>query len=142
MTSIMKKRIISFLLVTLMMACTAVPAFARASDYLDDYYVDLYSPRNGTMSVAVVVNGVGVLDKIGIRRIDIEQKVNGTWTYYDTLDAVDHPEFYTYNARTYLNEILFDGTPGVSYRVTVMVYAQRGSGSDTGYIPSMAATCK
>lgn len=138
----MKKRIISFLLATLMMACTAVSAFARASDYLDDYYVDLYAAGNGKMVVQVVVNGVGILDKIGVRRIDIEQKVNGTWTYYDTLDAVEHPEFYTYNARTYLNEIPFDGTPGVSYRVTVMVYAQRGSGSDTGYISSMAETCK
>lgn len=29
-----------------------------------------------------------------------------------TLDAVEHPEFYTYNACTYLDEIPFDGTPG------------------------------
>lgn len=138
----MKKRIVSFLLVSLVMACTAVPAFARSSAYLDDYYVDLYATGDGGMSVAVVVNGVGILDRIGITRIDIEQKVNGKWTYYDTLDAVDHPEFYTYNARTYLNEIPFDGTPGISYRVTVMVAAFRGSGSDTGYISSVPELCK
>lgn len=137
----MKKRIVTCLLVVLMMACTAVPAFARASYYLDDYYVDLYATGNGGMSVAVVVNGVGVLDKIGVRRIDIEQKINGEWIYYDTLDAVEHPEFYVYNARTYLNEIPFNGTPGVSYRVTVMVYAQRDSGSDTGYVPSLPELC-
>lgn len=138
----MKKRVVSFLLVVLMMACTAVPAFARASDYLDDYYVDLYASGNNKMSVAVVVNGVGVLDKIGITRINIEQKVNGKWTYYDTLDSVDHPEFYVYDSRSYLNIIPFEGTPGVSYRVTVLVAAIRGSGSDTGYISSMSATCK
>ena len=138
----MKKRIVACLLVVLMMAYTAVPAFARASDYLDDYYVDLYATGDGGMSVAVVVNGVGVLDKIGVRRNDIEQKVDGKWVYYDTLDAVEHPEFYVYDARTYLNEIPFDGTPGISYRVTVMVYAQRGSGSDTGYISSLSEVCK
>lgn len=138
----MKKRIVACLLVVLMMAYTAVPAFARASDYLDDYYVDLYATGDGGMSVAVVVNGVGVLDKIGVRRIDIEQKVDGKWVYYDTLDAVEHPEFYVYDACTYLNEIPFDGTPGISYRVTVMVYAQRGSGSDTGYISSLSEVCK
>lgn len=137
----MKKRIVTCLLVVLMMACSAVPAFARASDYLDDYYVDLYAAGNGKMVVQVVVNGVGILDKIGVRRIDIEQKVNGDWIYYDTLDAVEHPEFYVYNARTYLNEISFYGTPGISYRVTVMVYAQRDSGSDTGYIPSLPEVC-
>lgn len=137
----MKKKIVSFLLVALMMASTAVPAFARASDYLDNYGVDLYANGDGEMVVQVIVNGVGVLDKIGVRRIDIEQKINGEWIYYDTLDAVEHPEFYVYNARTYLNEIPFNGTPGVSYRVTVMVYAQRGSGSDTGYIPSLSEVC-
>lgn len=129
-------------MVLLVMATTTIPAFARASDYLDDYYVSLYAAGNGEMRVAVVVNGVGILDKIGVTRIDIEQKVNGKWIYYDTLDSVDHPEFYTYNARTYLNEIPFDGTPGVSYRVTVKVYAGRGSGSDTGYVPSPVSTCK
>lgn len=138
----MKKKIVSFLLVALMMASTAVPAFARASDYLDNYGVDLYANGDGEMVVQVIVNGVGVLDKIGVRRIDIEQKVDGKWEYYDTLDAVEHPEFYVYDARTYLNEIPFDGTPGVSYRVTVMVYAQRGSGSDTGYISSLSEVCK
>lgn len=138
----MKKKIVSFLLAVLMMAFSAVPAFARASDYLDDYFVDLYANGDGEMVVQVVVNGVGVLDKIGVRRIDIEHKVNGSWTYYDTLDAVEHPEFYVYDARTYLNEIPFEGTPGDFYRVTVMVYAQRGSGSDTGYVSSASALCR
>lgn len=138
----MKKRVLSFLMVLLVMATTTIPAFARASDYLDDYYVSLYAAGNGEMRVAVVVNGVGVLDRIGITRIDIEQKIGGTWTYYDTLDAAEHPEFYVRNARTYLNEIPFEGTPGVSYRVTVMVSAMRGSGSDTGYVSSPVSTCK
>lgn len=137
----MKKRIVTCLLVVLMMVCATVPAFARASDYLDDYYVDLYAAGNGKMIVQVVVNGVGISDRIGVTRIDIEQKVNGDWIYYDTLDSVDHPEFHVYNSRTYLNEIPFYGTPGISYRVTVMVDAQRGSGSDTGYIPSLPEVC-
>lgn len=138
----MKKRIISSLLVVFMMACTAVPAFARASANLDDYYVDLYANGDGDMVVQVVVNGVGIQDKIGVSRIDIEKKINGKWTYDRSLDAVEHPEFYVYDARTYLNEIHFDGDSGTTYRVTVMVYARQGSSSDTGYVSSMPEVCE
>ena len=138
----MKKRIVSFVLVVLMMTCTAVPALARASHYLDDYYVDLHAAGNGDMIVAVVVNGVGEQDKIGVTRIDIEKKVNGNWIYDRSLDAVDHPEFYAYNARAFLADIPFEGDIGTTYRVTVMVYARQGSGSDTGYVSSVPEVCK
>lgn len=87
----MKKRIITSLLVIVMMVCAAAPAFARASANLDDYYVDLYAAGNGEMSVAVVVNGVSVQDKIGVSRIDIEKKIAGKWTYDRSLDAAEHP---------------------------------------------------
>ena len=36
----------------------------------------------------------------------------------------------------------FQGTPGVSYRVTLTVYARNSKGSDTGYITSYTIVCK
>ena len=89
----------------------------------DSYTVVLSAKGDGRMLVTMVVDGVGVQDKIGVSKIDIDEKVNGKWQYYDTLYAVDHPEFYDYNTRDYLGDVSFYGTPGNSYRVTLLVYA-------------------
>ena len=114
----------------------------RASYYLDGYSVVLSAKGDGRMLVTMIVDGVGVQDKIGVAKIDIDEKVNGKWDYYDTLFAVDHPEFYEYDTRDYLGEVSFYGTPGNSYRVTLLVYAEKDGGWDTGDITSYTVECK
>lgn len=141
----MKKRAISFLLAVVMLLTLTGTAFAvapRASDYLDSYMVVLRAMGNGTMEVSMSVEGVGIQDKIGVREVMIEKKINGVWTYQESLDSVDYPEFYAYNSRDYLGAVNFTGTPGVSYRVTLTVYARTGTGSDTGYVTSPVVVCK
>lgn len=147
----MKKRLISLLIVLTVVFSVTGGALAVepghtitpfASAYLDGYSVALSAKGNGKMSLSVDVNGMGMQDKIGVVYIDIEQKVNGTWKYYNRLDAVDHPEFYSYHSRDHVCNATFNGTPGISYRVTVKVYAQKGAGSDTGYVTSYAIVCK
>lgn len=143
----MRKRALSFCLAAMMLLGTAGTAFAvepRASYTLDDYYVGLTAEGEGVMTISVVVNGVGQQDKIGVRQIDIEYKTsaNGTWEYYDSLYGAEYPEFYTYNERSYLNDIPFDGVPGHYYRVTITAYAKKGTLSDTGYVTSPGVRCK
>ena len=89
-----------------------------------------------------VIHGVGKQDKIGVLAIDIEKKVDGEWQYHDTLDSIDHPEFFTYNSYDHVGAVDFYGTPGVTYRVTLLVYTKKGSGSDTDTITSPAVACK
>ena len=112
-----------------------------ASKYLNDYYVVLSAKGNGRMLITMGVDGVGVQDIIGVMYIDIEEKENGVWSYYDTLDCVEHDDFFAYNSRDYMGTAEFWGTPGLTYRVRVHVYAATGSGSDTGYIDSFTAIC-
>lgn len=145
----MKKRVISFLMVLAVMTSLVGNAFAaqyaiapRASKNLSEYSVSLSAKGGGEMCVAMSVDGMGVQEKIGIISVDIDQKVNGVWKYYDAQDAVNHPEFYDYNSRDYMGNAYFTGTPGVTYRVTLTVYARSASGSDTGYITSYAIVCK
>ena len=114
----------------------------RASHYLERYTVVLSAKGNGRMLVSMIVDGVGIQDKIGVSKIDIDEKVDGKWHYYDTLYAVDHPEFYDYDTRDYLGDVSFYGTPGNSYRVTLLVYAGKDGGWDTGDITSYTVECK
>lgn len=141
----MKKRVISFLLVAMTIFSLIGTAFAatpRASDYLNNYTVALRADGSGVMTVGMSVEGVGIQEKIGVREVMVEKKINGVWTYQESLDSVDHPEFYAYNSRDYLGSVTYKGTPGVSYRVTLTVYARSGTGSDTGYVTSPVVVCK
>lgn len=154
----MKKRIISFAMSVALLFSLSTTAFAndnledvdtatifavaRASQYLDGYSVGIEARGNGTIAVAMNVDGVGVMEKIGVREVEIDHKVNGVWRYYDSLYASEHPEFYNYNSRDYVGTTYFQGTPGVSYRVTLTVYARNSNGSDTGYITSYTVVCQ
>lgn len=143
----MKKRVISLLLAVatvLGVSGVAYAVEARSSYTLDDYYVALIAKGNGKMAVDVSVDGVGVQDKIGVQEISIDHKTSSSasWTYYDSLYGAAHPEFYVYGERSYEGEIYFDGVPGEIYRVTVTVYAKKGSKSDTGDVTSPSVTCE
>ena len=113
-----------------------------ASDYLDGCSVRLSSSAVGQMTVDVTVDAVGIADKVGIIEIFAEWKIDGEWWFYKSLDSVDHPEFYEYNSRDYLNTIYFDAESGYTYRVTITAYAEKGSGSDTLDLTSYSCRCK
>lgn len=137
------KKVISLLFAFLMLVSLNCTAFAseEASYYLDGYYVALEAAGNGKMAITVNIEGVGKQDKIGVMCIDIDEKVTVKWVPYDSLDALDHPEFYSYGSYDYVNTIYFYGTPGHSYRVSLIVYAGKSGGSDTGFITSFEAVC-
>ena len=144
-----KKHIIPFLLSFVLLLGMCVPASASdngplpyASNYLERYSVALGAHGNGKMTISTSIDGVGRQDKIGVLSIDIEKKVNGVWQYYDTIDSIEHPEFFAYDSYDYVGAIDFYGTPGVAYRVTILAYAKKGSGSDTGTVTSPAVVCK
>lgn len=137
------KKTLSILFAILMLVNINCIAFAseEASHYLDAYYVSLGARGNGRMAIMANVEGVGTQDVIGLMSIDIEVKIDGKWGPYDTLLAMDHPEFYSYNSWDYFNTIFFDGTPGHTYRVILTVYAEKDGGFDTGLITSFEAIC-
>lgn len=145
----MKRRAISiFLVIIVIFSCSSTVWAADdgivpyASDYLDGCSVGLASTGIGRMVVDVTVDAVGIADKIGIIEIYIERQINGKWKFYESLDSVDHPEFYEYNSRDYLNSIYFDAESGYTYRVTITAYARKGSGSDTIDLTSYPCLCR
>lgn len=145
----MKKRITSIILAVITIFSLNSTVWAAdngivpyASDYLDGCSVGLNSPSIGRMAVNVTVDAVGIADKIGIIEIYVERKINDGWWFYKSLDSVDHPEFYDYNSRDYINTIFFDAESGYTYRVTITAYARKGSGSDTLDLTSYSCLCR
>lgn len=132
-----------FLLVsTTTVAAQAEAIVPYASRYLNYYSIELDVKDDETMGISVLVEGAGVQDKIGIAYIDIEEKVGNRWSYFGTLEAADNPYFYEYDSDVYMDDVYFEGTPGVEYRVTVCVYAEKDGGSDSRTITSESCVCR
>lgn len=144
----MKKRVVSFVMAVLMLFGTTTAMAAevedglRASYYLSTYSVALGARDNHRMAITVDVNGTGVMDKIGISVLCIDQKIDGEWYEFDTLYGYEHPDYYEYDSLDYFNTLYFTGEAGVQYRVTVTVFAQNSTGHDTGDVTSYTVTCK
>ena len=49
-------------------------AVARASQYLDGYSVGIEARGNGKIAVAMTVDGTGVMEKIGVREVDVYKR--------------------------------------------------------------------
>lgn len=144
----MKKRVIFLTFALLMLVGTTISAvhaesvLPRASYYLDAYYIDFEAEGDESMCLSILVEGVGVQDKIGISYIDIEKKVGNRWTYVDTLYAADNPYFYELNSDAYMDDVYIEGTSGVEYRTLVCVYAEKNGGCDSRIIISNSCICR
>ena len=111
----------------------------RASEYLSAYqaYCEPYS--SGVIRVHFTVVGKGLMDKVGAGSITIESDAGG-W----------HPVAYisgTLSNGLLVNDYAHIGyydyiyaTPGVNYRATVVCYAEKDGGSDSGDYPTSSVT--
>lgn len=145
----MIKRITKALFIFVLLSCLTANALAistdgnspRASLYLSSYSVDLFAIGNGQMAVEMDVTATGLMSKVGVYSLYIEQKINGTWQEYDTVYGMYHSDFYEYNNFSYLGEYIFNGVSGRQYRVTMTALASNSTGGDTGIVMSGAVTC-
>ena len=141
----MRKRFVHILLVVCLIFALSSSAGARASEYLNDYIVSIDAIGNGKIELVMVVDGVSKMDEIGVMEISIDEKNSSTasWHSYDVVFGMDDPDtFFAYDSYDYYGGYTFDGTPGHYYRVTLLVYARNGSGSDTGWITSGTVKCE
>lgn len=137
----MKKRIVSMLLmVALVISATASAATIapRASDYISRCGLTLSAKGDGKMSIKYEVVGTGIMTKVGPMSFTIDQKVDGKWSYYDTV----YGDFYAYDALSSSGNAYFTGEPGVTYRATLNAYASNSSGSGTSEATSLTCVCK
>ena len=142
----MKKRIISLIMVLVLIissAGAASTAEERASEYLASYAISMGALGDGVMEVFYSVDGTGRMARVGAHALYIYYYNGGDWIPYETQLAVEHPDFYSYNAFGHIGYAYFEGEPGVDYCVTLQAYASgTDGGSDTGSITSRSVTCR
>lgn len=144
-----KKRVVSFLLVLCMLggAASAIAVDRAeptpyASLYLDAYAIGVKAKGNCKMVVTFIVYGTDIMDCLGAQEIAVEEWDGVEWTPTATYSVEKNSKFYTSNASEHAESVTFYGLPGVNYRATLTAYAELDGGSDTGTVTSNPETCK
>lgn len=122
------KRLFSLFCVTICILAMTLPAYARASDQLRDYWIET-DTSDGQICVEFMVEGKSSMDRIGCESIEVYEDVNGRWDEVETLDEFDSG-MSKRNARRYTNTIYIDGEVGSYYKVIVTIFAEDENGRD------------
>ena len=122
------KRLISFFCVMICMLAMTLPAFARASDQLEDYWMEA-GTSDGQILVSFSVTGSAKMDRIGCESIEVYEDTNGRWKEVESLDEFDEG-MSDRNSRGYINTIYIDGEVGSYYKVIVTIFAEDENGRD------------
>lgn len=136
----MKKRLIAFLMATLMLGSTlsASAAVTRASDWIDSVYFNLNPTGNGNITITYGVFGTDTMTKIGVNKIWVEEEVGPN----DWMEIATYGANYSYNTMDHLASFKFGGDPGGVYHVVMEAYAKDSRGSFTKTYTSTVVTCK
>lgn len=132
----MKKTAVSILICVLLISAVSFTAYANerepmASEYIRSTSVELISIGNGQLIAENMLGATRIVDKLGIKTLEIQKKVNGYWQAAYTLKNQ-----YQYNTGTFVLDLLYYGTPGAEYRSYVEFYVEDDGGSETKLIVS------
>lgn len=121
------KKAISVLCLFCCMMGLTMPASARASDVLEDYWMN--SGTSGSrIYVEFDVTGTGRMDSIGCESIVIEKSINDRWEEVQSRDEFDSGMSDT-NARSFGNTIYFNNISDGYYKVVVTIFAENDVGT-------------
>lgn len=107
----------------------AVPAFARASEYISATTTTISSPSNGKVRIDFYVIGTGIMDKIGVQKIEI---YDSTGDRVAIIRNTDWGYAYLMGARRsfYDGSVTYPVDAGRDYYAIVYYYASNSEGSD------------
>lgn len=146
---IIKKKKISILLLIMAVCLTifSLTAYAvesgivqpQASEYIRSTSVVLKSEgSNGKLLSENKIGATGIVDRLGIKTLEIQTKVNGYWRKYETIIN----DYYKYDAATFIYDFYYYGNPGTEYRTYVEFYVEDDGGSETKIVTSSPKTAE
>ena len=125
----MKRRLLSLTLIAAMFFVMAIPASARASEYIHSVSIATRPSGNGKISIRVTVRGTGTMQEIGIMQIVVNEKSSdGSYKPVYTFTR-DGNNLKTKNRETYSATVIYQGTAGKDYYITAQGYAKNARGS-------------
>lgn len=123
------KRFFSMLIALACIVAFAVPTFARASEQIRTYSVDV-TALSGTIAIDFYISGTATMDEIGCESIDVYEKSGSRWILFESWDENDSGMAKS-NAKTFANVIECDSEEDIEYKVVVAVFADECSERDT-----------
>lgn len=109
----------------------------KASPCIDYYNATIVADDNGIIALDCIVRGTGIMDTIGMKSIQIEKYVSGSWTNVKTWS-----DLYQYNSIQANTYSTYQGAIGSQYRAVVIFYAKNQSGSDTRTVTTKSVTAE
>lgn len=122
------------LALAVVMLCTNMYAFARASDYISSYSVYVEPQSSGIVCVTAEVKGTHPkMTKIGFPIISLYELNGSTWKLVKVVDSQ-----YTTNKGSYSYSFTYQGTAGKHYYAGASFYAEDTTGHDTREVDSLS----
>jgi len=113
--------------------------YPQASEYIRSTSVTLKSEgSDGKLLSENKLGATRTVDKLGIKTLEIQTKINGYWRKYETLVK----NSYKYDANTFIYDLYYYGTPGTEYRTYVEFYVENDDGSEIKIVVSSPVTAK
>lgn len=133
----MKRRLVSLTLVAAMFFVMAIPASARASDYITSATIVTNSPGNGKISITVKVDATGRMQEIGATQVIVHKKgTDGNYRPVYTFTRESTKNLISNNRTSYVFALTYQGTSGEDYYITAQCYAKNASGSGSTWVGS------
>ena len=120
------KKLLSLFCVFTCLIMMSIPAFARASDQIDLYWMTTTS-SDSQIHVEFNVEGTDTMDRIGCESIFVYESSGGRWVEVDHLDEND-PGMSRSNTYRFTNLVSVNCEVGVRYKVVVTVFAEDSAG--------------
>lgn len=131
-----KRRALSLTLVAAMFFALAIPASARASEYIKSVAITTTPSGNGKILIKVDVLSTDIMQEVGLVKIIVNEKsASGSYRPVYTFTK-DQYNMLAKQRSSYTITVTYQGTPGKDYYITAQCYAKNTSGSGTSWAGS------
>jgi len=108
-----------------------------SSQYISSCSATITPGTNGLIELNCSVIGTGIMSTIGVKTIQLQKYVSGTWTSVKTWS-----DYFNYNNIQASFYASYQGTVGSQYRAIATFYAENQNGSDSRIVTTSSVTAK